>query len=202
MIENDIIFPIFPDPILKTGLSDEVPKDVLDCAFENHKDLLWSTTNHLSENMNVIKGLSIEKQINKKLTEYVNTVYKPKNKISVYITESWFTYTHPGHWHHKHSHTNSFLSGVYYVNCNKNDSIIFFKEDKTLINIEATEQNDFNSRSWIVPVSNGDLVIFPSYIEHSVDKNAHEKNTRISLAFNTFIKGEINSKITVGLNIK
>ena len=45
----------------------------------------------------------------------------------------------------------------------------------------------------MIPVTTGLLVMFPSRLEHSV-LNKKENNQRISLAFNTFIKGDIGDQ--------
>ena len=46
----------------------------------------------------------------------------------------------------------------------------------------------YNSASWFTPVEQGDLIIFPSHMTHSVNKSTSQK-TRISLSFNTFVSG-------------
>jgi ectoine hydroxylase-related dioxygenase (phytanoyl-CoA dioxygenase family) len=86
---------------------------------------------------------------------------------NLYITESWLNFSRPGEWHHLHNHTNSFISGVFYVN------VI-----KSLHNIVFSEINE------IVNVSKGDLLLFPSKLLHYVPKNK-ANDLRISLSFNT-----------------
>ena len=53
--------------------------------------------------------------------------------------------------------------------------------------------NNFNSRRWRVPVSTGDLFLFPSNLPHEVDAVGGEEN-RISLSFNAFPFGVLGSK--------
>ena len=60
--------------------------------------------------------------------------------------------------------------------------------------------NLFNSNSLYLPVSSGQLVLFPSYLEHSVPV-LKENVTRISLSFNTFIIGDINKSDAISLKI-
>jgi uncharacterized protein (TIGR02466 family) len=92
-------------------------------------------------------------------------------------------------YHHKHQHPNSFISGVFYINSNKEfDKIKFFKEDYKTIKPEVTNWNLYNSESWWFPVETGDIVLFPSSLSHCVEVKKGD-NTRISLAFNTFVKG-------------
>ena len=52
--------------------------------------------------------------------------------------------------------------------------------------------NVFNARSWWYTVQSGDLVLFPSSLIHGVDVKEGD-NTRISLAFNVFLKGHVGN---------
>ena len=58
----------------------------------------------------------------------------------------------------------------------------------------AINFNEDNSGSWYMPVVPGLLMMFPSRLEHSVITKK-ESNNRISLAFNTFIKGDLGDQI-------
>ena len=50
--------------------------------------------------------------------------------------------------------------------------------------------SDLNSESWWFEVGSGDLVLFPSNLEHMVETKVGNE-TRVSIAFNTFLKGHI-----------
>ena len=50
-----------------------------------------------------------------------------------------------------------------------------------------------NSEAWWFQVKTGDIILFPSSLTHMVE-NKEGANTRISLAFNVFIKGKIGKK--------
>jgi ectoine hydroxylase-related dioxygenase (phytanoyl-CoA dioxygenase family) len=62
-----------------------------------------------------------------------------------------------------------------------------------MIAIQTEKFNTFNSSSWWFPVETGQVFLFPSSLTHSVGTK-QGKNTRISLAFNVFIKGTIGSQ--------
>ena len=49
----------------------------------------------------------------------------------------------------------------------------------------------WNSSGAIVNVKEGDLIIFPSWISHSVNVNETKDQDRISFSFNTIPRGEI-----------
>ena len=54
----------------------------------------------------------------------------------------------------------------------------------------SSEGNIWNSSNWELPTKAGDLILFPSYLTHSVPKNESNEK-RISLAFNYFLEGTL-----------
>jgi uncharacterized protein (TIGR02466 family) len=113
--------------------------------------------------------------------------------VSLYLTQSWANYTEVGQFHHKHSHPNSVVSGVFYPQADRAvDKIYFYKDGYERIKIPAAEFNPYNSESWWFEVGAGDLILFPSHLTHMVETKVGD-NTRISIAFNTFLKGYIGS---------
>ena len=88
-----------------------------------------------------------------------------------------------------HNHPNSILSGCFYIEVPKNSGAIVFKTPNASV-VDAYWRNHlknftvFNSPVWkIFPVEK-QLLIFPSWLEHSVEPNMNEKKERISIAFN------------------
>jgi uncharacterized protein (TIGR02466 family) len=135
----------------------------------------------------------LKKTINEHIKEYVNIVY-PNSNLDVYITQSWANYTEPNQYHHKHSHPNSFISGVFYVNAIKNEDMIkFYKDLPFIYQINHNQPNNYNSGDVAILVETGDLVLFPSNFTHNVPPTT-SKETRISVSFNTFIKGNLGDE--------
>jgi uncharacterized protein (TIGR02466 family) len=133
----------------------------------------------------------INKFIEASVNEYFQTVYEPKNNIKLRITQSWCNYTEPGGFHHKHAHPNSFISGVFYPQANKDtDKIYFHKDGYEQILVPSENWNVWNSVSWWLEAEQGGLYIFPSSLTHVVD-TVNGTQTRISLSFNTFPVGMI-----------
>jgi len=124
------------------------------------------------------------------VSEYIEEVYSPKNDLSPYVTQSWTTVTKTYQHHHKHFHHNSFISGVFYAQTEDGDAIEFYDRPKRFLDIEPKEWTYTNSKSWWVPAVAGELILFPSDLEHTVNTRLGEKD-RVSLAFNTFLKGKI-----------
>ena len=92
----------------------------------------------------------------------------------------------PGRGHPKHAHPNSFLSGVYYVQTPSGADTINFHDPRVqpaIIRPPVTELVAANADQAVISVTDGTLLLFPSWLEHSVDVNASE-GIRISASFN------------------
>lgn len=193
---------LFPTPLGVFKLGRELSKTEL-----NHLQSLETKPNignFSSKSALVLENKklgSVRKFINSSLDTYFQNVYNPKQDISLRITQSWANYTKPGKFHHKHAHPNSFISGVFYAKVENTDRIDFFKDTYNTFNIPAKEYGTYNSNSSQVNVENGLLLLFPSSLLHMVNpvQGAH---TRISVAFNTFPKGEIgDTESMMGLTL-
>ena len=131
--------------------------------------------------------------LEKSLKDYLDQTINPVEGNNIYITQSWINYTEEGGYHHKHTHPNSVVSGVFYIDTDpKRDRINFFNDSYNGIQLETKEWNEYNSQSWWYETVTGDLYLFPSRLPHSVFK-VSEGRTRVSLSFNTFVKGAIGS---------
>jgi hypothetical protein len=58
---------------------------------------------------------------------------------------------------------------------------------------DIKSKNFYNDRSYRITPQEGMILLFPSYLKHQVDYNK-SNDTRLSLAFNYFIKGELSSR--------
>jgi len=158
--------------------------------------------NHLSYEKNILNYSEIrhiKNFIDSCLQQYVSNIIQPKNDISLYVTESWLSFTNKNERHHGHYHYNSLISGVFYINTVKNDTITFIDDKKRMLVFDGYE-NRYNCQRYNLPVNTGQLILFPSELEHETNEH-HEDKTRISLAFNTFVKGNISNEFTWSLNI-
>jgi len=137
---------------------------------------------------------TLKKEIMDHVKKYVYQTLAVNLSVEVFMTQSWFNWTRQTEQHHKHEHPNSFVSGVYYVDVDpKVDKIFLNKEVRTDIKLVGTEYNDYNAESFYLPVSNRDIIIFPSDLNHHV-ATKQDKKERISLAFNTYLKGKIGDE--------
>lgn len=102
------------------------------------------------------------------------------------ITGCWANIGAPGSQHSLHSHANNFLSGVYYVKTSPGSDTISFRDprdQRSIIQPKYQETNQFNIAVQNVAAEPGSLIIFPSWLKHSVPLNRSNEE-RVSISFN------------------
>lgn len=194
------IIPLFSSPVYQVNLQDElilddynkILSDILSDEFEiqpNQGNFLSKDTTFLNRYTNT----SFYSVLSSHIKNYFYNVLNANLDIEIYITDSWVNIAKPGEWHHKHHHPNSIISGVYYFSVDPNSApILFDSPRKSEIDFKRSKLDILSASSWGLPTPACTLYLFPSYLDHSVPINKTIKN-RISLSFNTFIKGPINS---------
>lgn len=185
---------LFPQPVglfqFDRDLTEKEKKFIMGQEQRPNMGNTTSVDTYILKN-NALKGL--REFIETCLNTYFKEVVMPKDDVSVYITQSWLNYTNKGQFHHKHAHPNSYISGVFYVNGDvEKDKIYFYNDGYKQIKLESVGWNRFNCESWWFEAMTGRLVLFPSSLTHMVEAVTAEQ-TRVSLSFNTFLKGTIGS---------
>ena len=194
---------IFPTCFITSNIGRELTKSELDVVEKNSLDdaVEKNSGNIVSKERYVLKKYkelsNINSFIENGIVYYLEHIIKPKPDLQFFITQSWLNYTQPGEFHHKHEHPNSYISGVLYVNADpEKDKIYFYKNGYKRISLPTERYNQFNSESWWFSVGTCDMVIFPSYLTHMVEQTV-SADTRISIAFNTFLKGYIGEEASL-----
>ncbi len=119
----------------------------------------------------------------------------------IYITESWMNKTEKGQSHHRHWHPNSILSGIVSISTEAaGGATIFITSGYDTIEYDIIEPNLYNSKRWGINLNSGDMLIFPSAVEHLVEEYQGD-TPRITLSFNTFVKGFVNKSPLTRLKI-
>ena len=187
---------IFPKPIYISQLNRELTNKELLFIDKNKLDIFKNEGNTTSNDNYILNDKEFKElktDLDLRVKDYFEKVISPTDIITPYITQSWLNYTETNQFHHKHAHPNSLVSGVFYINCDdKFDKIKFFNDTYKTIKPEVKEWNIWNSESWWFSVKTGDIILFPSSLTHMVETKQGD-NTRISLAFNVFIKGTVGN---------
>ena len=102
------------------------------------------------------------------------------------ITGCWANINARGTGHMAHSHPNNFLSGVYYVRAPEGADTINFHDPRSqtgIIRPPVKQLTNENTDQVVVNVSDGMFLLFPAWLEHSVDASQSDEK-RISVSFN------------------
>jgi uncharacterized protein (TIGR02466 family) len=189
------MYKLFPSIVEKANVSlNQKEYDTL----KSFNRMIKSHGNYISQDKYVLNHselVGLKKRLTNVVQKYHDKIYKPKNPIEIFITQSWVNLTRPGEYHHEHKHPNSYLSGVFYIDVSDGDGISFIDDRYSVIKIDSEEYDENNGSEWTIPVSNNDVVIFRSDFMHKVDTTS-TGNNRVSLAFNTFFRGYVGDDET------
>jgi len=114
---------------------------------------------------------------------------------TIEITSMWGNVLKPGETHQPHSHSNNFLSGVFYIDAD-NTSGITFQDPRPGANvILPRKKNDHidNANLLNYKAKTNRIIIFPSWLVHWVPTNKSTKD-RISISWNIQIKGQLGER--------
>lgn len=185
---------LFAVPVSKFSLGRSFTESERLFFSEALQDPNKAISNYSSKNKNVLDAIEmadIRTQIQNHLDLYFTTVFGTANEVSLRITQSWLALSRRGDSHHSHTHPNSVISGVLYINLAETDGINFFRnEDNIWYHLIPKEQNYYNAFRAFIQTKMGDILLFPSNISHGVGEVTDDIE-RVSLAFNTFFTGEL-----------
>lgn len=185
-------FPLFPTTLwsfqlpeeafrrINAGLVTKLDQLVAAAPDQNHKGG-WQTEHdlHTLPEMQELNAFFMD-AVNEVL-DAVSVKYK-----DVKITGCWANISPPGGTHVGHMHPNNFLSAAYYVRVPPGANRITFHDPRHQIHIlipAVNQMNVHNSDYVNFEVEEGMLLLFPSWLVHSVPANASEER-RISISFN------------------
>ena len=111
------------------------------------------------------------------------------------LTGMWSNVLKPGETHPPHTHSNNYISGVYYVQAdnNPNTPAINFIDPRGQTCVLQPQQKRYtiyNSTRHSLPARVNRMILFPSWLSHFVPIN-YSKSDRISIAFNAMLKGKV-----------
>ena len=197
------IMNLFPTPLLYGTLDRDLTEAERNCIDGLCKDVRGNgTANSISNDTYVLRQPEVQ-DLNAWLTKMTNqfmyNIFAPEGEFGLYITQSWLNVTKPKQFHHRHRHPNSVFSGTFYIKTIPNDTIQVFSNIMShpllyAYDCDFKNQNMHNAFSYSQPVKTNSLVIFSSNLEHRVPTN-NSNETRISLAFNTFLRGKVGNSV-------
>lgn len=188
------VTPLFSSTILSTIISENTDALLTDESYvDSHEEEVRKESDPIIRKTNDFHVLNRHPHIKEiLLNEWLGAarnVFNYYNKFA--MTTSWITKTDPGSSSQKHSHSNSFWSGVYYFDEYDKDmgDIEFSSPLRRAFELDVTAHNIYNSSCWRIAPKRKQLLLFPSYLDHQVLPNKSKKIRR-SLAFNIIPVGK------------
>ena len=168
-------------------------KDDLISQFQKEKFKSGpDTISLIGEDLNILKKY---KELNTEIKKAVDATLKKilmLRNVKYRIFSSWLTKAKPKGFGSRHSHSNSWLSGIYYPKGDPGFNVKFFLPSKSQFYTAPIEWNMFNASSWVITAEDNLLVLFFSQLNHQIMLNESTEE-RFSLAFNLVPKGKFGT---------
>lgn len=196
-----VLYKAFPTPIANVENfitefeCDRILEELLKIPTTGHGTLVNGTSSHyvdreehqgpdprVTAKIKHILGTDTYRDLN----FYVNTFAVDFGLCHVDITSMWYNIQHKGSILKDHCHPNSRVSGVIYLEVGDDPSPIYFRHPNPLMhNEKCNYHTEFNEIFVRFNASKGDLIIFPSWLEHGSHGVANNSDRRVALSFNT-----------------
>ena len=194
---KSVVYSLFSIPLMICEEKYNFNESVLEYIQNLKSNYTTGNKNKRTVDSNILESfeLSTLKQFCLKwINFYAHEFLSITDSTKFYITQSWCNYADKGDSHVAHMHSNSLISGVFYIQ-GENTPIVFHRKENMFplaFNYKTYDLN--NCEAYGVDMEVGKLFLFPSTLRHSVFEN--DTNTeRISLSFNTFATGEFGMEV-------
>ena len=189
-MEHQLIFPtnLFLIEDFYKSDTTSMKKYISDLWVNRDYDDRWQT-----------KSADLHKQ--KEFKEFTELVISTSKEIldelkydveDIVITDMWATVLKSGENHPAHTHSNNFLSGVYYLHSTQGASLMFRapRPAADVIMPRVKESIIANASLLSYTSKQNRAIFFPSWLPHYVKPNKSTAN-RISIAWNIQLKGQV-----------
>lgn len=197
---------VFPIPIMTVNVPNELIEDTLSKTLKFIQDTDFChpaapgellTTYYKDEKRNFLGNidcLPLLKFINTEIRKYLDVLgYNPKCYVEI---TSWLQFNQPGSDFVRHDHYGAIVSGVVYLQVPENSGDILFHNPlearrctQAFFQRVRGQENDYNFNHVKVPSIKGEMLIFESWLQHTVQENKSKEN-RISVGFNIWVDSE------------
>ena len=188
------VIALFAEPLFKANIASAISAEQID--FIKKLKMRDNIENLISENKYIFEEpqlKSIKDAVQEVLDIYAAQVMCIPQRL--YVTQSWSLINKSNAGMHGHAHSNSIISGsLYYCELPQPAAAMTFVRQTSYQQIDLRpppdKRNVYNTPITSVTPAQNEILLFPSSLTHNVDSNVTGQ-TRYSIAFNTFVKGQL-----------
>jgi len=190
---------LFAVPLIKIKFKDHYKYNFPEVEKKDHRPHTWSRSintafPHIRDDDFVVSPMirdSLKIDLKSSIVEIFEQLSLP---INIDFTQFWYNIYHDNQGQEKHTHFSQvgfpvpFWSGIYY---NKKASPTKFfstndmRETQQFKGWEESEIAPCLAEACLFPVEDGDIILFPPYLPHSVESTpTHQNKMRMTFSFN------------------
>ncbi len=196
-MSNNNILKLFPQPVFKYQIDNfkKINEELTKYIYElNKKDNIGVNKSNIngwhSRAFDFNEKENVPNKFYSHINSYIEDVFSKLgweyDKTKVKCTSMWAIINKKGNFNIEHTHPNNYLSAAYYVKAPDNCGNFKATNPNILsrhIRAKTKQANELNSNSASIKINEGDLLIFPAYLPHSVEENKSNKD-RVIVSFN------------------
>ena len=197
MSEKKILYKLFPEPVFHYKLDnfEQHNKDLLVYIYDLYeKDNSGIQRSNVdgwhSKSFKIADTKSVAFAFFKETRKYVIDVFKiygwKYEPEKVKMTEMWAIINKKNNLNTAHTHPNNYLSAAYYVKAPEKCGTIKFINSNTVAKERfptLEQKTELNQNAVEIEPKEGDLLIFPAYLSHAVNRNLSDED-RVVISFN------------------
>jgi uncharacterized protein (TIGR02466 family) len=197
---DSTLLQLYPTPVYISKLESITP-ELKNLIISEKYEVMYSGTATYTTNQQLLNDPAykiLKEEIDSHVEHYVRDYLNVNPNQKFYMTNSWAVCMPTGSFANPHAHTNSLISGCFYLgeddkfgsfNINRNYDNIF----TSTLSPEFVEYTTINSGSYSIQPGEDMIILFPSIVIHNVSPN-QSQDTRYSVAFNYFANGIFGRK--------
>ncbi len=195
---KNAIYLLFPYPVMICAENYQFTSS--EKKYISELEMIDNIGNLMSKNDKILDSkelTNLKLFIDEQIFIFKKKLLHMKDENEIYITQSWVINSNPNQYHPKHKHPNSVISGVMFFDENDDESLPPIRFHRTLemfpLDFEFDNLNESNADCRSFETVQGSLILFPSLLEHDVEKNSSDR-VRTSISFNTYVRGVVGSR--------
>jgi len=196
-MSNNNILKLFPQPVFKYQIDNfkKINEELTKYIYElNKKDNIGVNKSNIngwhSRSFDFNEKENVPNKFYSHINSYIEDVFSKLgweyDKTKIKCTSMWAIINKKGNFNIEHTHPNNYLSAAYYVKAPDNCGNFKATNPNILsrhIRAKTKQANELNSNSASIKINEGDLLIFPAYLPHSVEENKSNED-RVIVSFN------------------